>query len=203
MKRWTLEELAREPRWPLERTLAIPGRLRGNALRAWGHHIDQHFGRGSADRVRQHLGMSTSELPDVPGKKHWYPVYLQCRLFAFVIDELLGGDALALEALFEESTGTAEKALVLAGRMTGPGIVLRMAGTYHASVCDVGRCHPEVHSGKATLDFQDAEIFADPVWRFTNLLSIKTMVQSLKRKVDLIAGEEHGPRGFLLRVHWS
>lgn len=202
MRTWTLAEIAHEPPWPLERSLALPGRVRGNALRAWGAHVDQRFGQGSADRVRAHLGLDATELPDQPTKKHWYPVSLQIRLVRFVVDELLAGDALAFESVFEESTGTAEKALVLAGRMTGPGLVLRMAGSYHGSVCDVGRCLPDVSSGKAVLDFRDADVFEDPTWRFANMISMKTMFASLKRNLSLIQGEEHAPRSFLIRMHW-
>lgn len=202
LKRWTLEELAREKPWSMERTLAIPGRLRGNALRAWGVHVDHRFGKGAAERVRQHLGMTVDELPDQPSKKQWYPVHLQTRLVRYVIDELLDGDALKFESVFEESTGTAEKALVLAGRMTGPGLVLRMAGTYHGSVCDVGRCIPDVSSGRAVLEFKDAETFDDPTWRLANMISMKTMFASLKRNLDVIVGEETGPRSFTIRMQW-
>lgn len=202
MKRWTLDEMARVPIWPAEKTMAVPGRLRGNALRAWGAHVDQRFGKGSADRVRAHLGMGPDELPDQPTKKHWYPVHLQVRLVRFVIDELLAGDALAFESVFEESTGTAEKALVLAGRMTGPGLVLRMAGSYHASVCDVGRCIPDVAHGRATLEFKDAVAFDDPTWRLANMISMKTMFGSLKRDLSTLYGEEREPHGFVIHMQW-
>lgn len=202
MKRWTLEEMARVPIWPADRTQSVPGRLRGNALRAWGVHVDHRFGKGAADRVRAHLGLSADELPDQPTKKHWYPVHLQTRLVRFVIDELLGGDALAFESVFEETTGTAEKALVLAGRMTGPGLVLRMAGSYHASVCDVGRCVPDVSHGRATLEFKDAQVFDDPTWRLANMISMKTMFGSLKRDLSTLYGEEREPHGFVIHMQW-
>lgn len=202
MPRWSLQELAALPRWPLDKTLALPGQVRGNALRAWGIHIKNRFGADAPDKVRAHLGYSAADLPDVPTKKHWYPIHLQIRLIEFVVDELLGGDAMAFESVFEESTGTAEKALVLAGRMTGPGLVLRMAGTYHESVCDVGKCSPDVSSGKATLDFSDAEVFGHPTWRFGNTLSMATMFASLKRKLTLIEGEDRGERGYLIRMQW-
>lgn len=202
MKRWTLEELAHVEPWSLERTLAIPGRLRGNAFRAWGVHVDHRFGKGAADRVRDRLKMTPSDLPDQPSKKHWYPVHLQTRLVRIIIDDLLDGDTLAFESVFEETTGTAEKALVLAGRMTGPGIVLRMAGSYHASVCDVGKCVADVSSGRAVLEFRDAETFDDPTWRIANMISMKTMFGSLKRSLDLIEGEEPAPRSFTVRLQW-
>lgn len=202
MKRWTLEEMAREPRWTEARTLALPGRLRGNAFRAWGLHVKQQFGPDAADHVRRKLALTAVDLPDVPTKKQWYPVWLQTRMVQVIIDDLLGGDALRFQSVFEETTGTAEKALVLAGRMTGPGLVLRMAGTYHASVCDVGRGVPEVGSGRATLEFLDAEIFDDPTWRFANMVSLKTMFESLKRKVDVMTGEEPGPRSFVIHMQW-
>jgi len=194
--------MAREPRWPEARTLALPGRVRGNALRAWGLHVKQQFGPDAADHVRKRLYMTAADLPDVPTKKHWYPVSLQTRMVQIIIDDLLGGDALRFQSVFEETTGTAEKALVLAGRMTGPGLVLRMAGTYHASVCDVGRCVPDVGSGRATLEFLDAECFEDPTWRFANMVSMKTMFESLKRKLESITGEEPGPKGFVIRLQW-
>lgn len=202
MTRWSLQELAAQPRWPLERTLALPGQVRGNALRAWGIHVRNRFGSDAPDKVRKHLGYSATDLPDVPTKKHWYPIHLQIRLIEFIVDDLLGGNAMAFESVFEESTGTAEKALVLAGRMTGPGLVLRMAGTYHGSVCDVGTCTPDVGSGKATLDFAGAEVFGHPTWRFGNTLSMATMFASLKRKLTLIEGEDRGERGFLIRMLW-
>src|SRR5690606_18481625 len=56
VKRWSLEELAREPRWPLERTMALPGQVRGNALRSWGVHVRNRFGATAADKVRDTLG---------------------------------------------------------------------------------------------------------------------------------------------------
>ncbi len=202
MKRWSLEELAREPRWPLERTMALPGQVRGNALRSWGVHVRNRFGATAADKVRDRLGLNATELPDTPTKKHWYPLHVQIRMVQCIVDDFLGGDAKAFESVFEETTGTAEKALVLAGRMTGPGLVLRMAGTYHESVCDVGRCLPDVSSGKATLEFVDAEAFADPTWRFAQTIGLYTMFTSLKRKLTLIEGEDRGDRGYLVRMVW-
>jgi len=200
--RWSLQELAALPRWPIEKTLALPGQVRGNALRAWGIHVKNRFGADAPDKVRRHLGYDANDLPDVPTKKHWYPIHLQIRLIEFIVDEFLGGNAMGFESVFEESTGTAEKALVLAGRMTGPGLVLRMAGTYHGSVCDVGTCTPDVGSGKATLDFSGADVFGHPTWRFGNTLSMATMFASLKRKLTLIEGEDRGERGYLIRMQW-
>ncbi len=202
MKRWTLDDISREPRWPTERTLALPGNLRGNAFRAWGLHVRSRFGHGAPDKVRAFLGLDSKSLPDVPTKKDWYPVHVQLRMMQFIIDEFLGGDARAFESVFEETSTTAEKTLVLAGRMTGPGLVLRMSGTYHESVCTVGRCTPDVGSGRATLDFQGAEVFGDPTWRFSNMVGMQSMFTSLKRKLDLLEGEDRGDSGFVIRMAW-
>jgi hypothetical protein len=202
VKRWTLDEIAREPRWPLARTLALPGTLRGNALRAWGLHVRARFGHGAPDKVRAALGLDAKALPDVPTKKDSYPVHVQLRMIQCIIDDFLGGDALAFESVFEETSTTAEKTLVLAGRMTGPGLVLRMAGTYHESVCSVGRCIPEVSSGRATLDFQGADIFGDPTWRFSNMVGMQSMFTSLKRRLDRLEGEDRGESGFIIHMAW-
>ena len=202
MNRASLEEVAATPRWPAARTLALPGRLRGNAFRAWGVHLKRQVGERAPDQVRAALGMTADELPDVPTRAHWYPVSLQCRLIQVVIDDLLGGEPMRFQSIFEESTGTAERALVLAGRMTGPGLVLRMAGNFHATVCDVGRCTPEVGSGFATLAFSGAEVFEEPTWRFANMMSMKTMFSSLKRELIELSADALEPQSFRIHMRW-
>jgi hypothetical protein len=196
------ETIAAAPRWPLERTLALPGRVRGNSLRNWGVHVRQKFAPHAPDAIRAQLGLTTNDLPDEPTKKHWIPVHAQIRLVQIIIDDWLQGHALGFENVFEDTTGTAEKAMVLAGRMAGPAMVLRMAGTYHESVCDVGRCEPHVDGRRATLRFVGAEAFDDPTWRFSQMVGMKTMFSSLKRNLTHFAAEIPGPQVFAIHMAW-
>lgn len=199
--RISLDALAKTPRWPLDWTLALPGEVRGNALRNWGVHVRRRFGPEAPDRVRAALGLGRDVLPDEPTKKHWLPIHSQIRLVQIIIDEYLGGDALRFESVFEDTTGAAEKVLLLAGRMAGPAMVLRMAGSYHESVCSVGQCIPNVGSGVATLEFKGAAVFADPTWRFIQTIGMKGMFAQLKKPLDLIEGES-GDEAFKIHMRW-
>jgi len=201
MSRSTLEELARAPRWPLEWTLALPGEVRGNALRNWGVHVRRRFGPHAPSRVREALGLDTDTLPDEPSKKHWVPVHAQIRMVQVIIDEFLGGDPMPFQSIFEDTSGAAEKVLVLAGRMAGPGMVLRMSGSYHESVCSVGRCVPSVNGTSATLDFRGAAVFADPTWRFVQAVGMQGIFKTLKRPLELLEGES-GDEAFKIHMRW-
>ncbi len=203
VKRWTLESIAREPRWPLTRTMAVPGQVRGNALRHWGVHVKRQFGASAPDRVRATMGMTADAFPDEPDKRHWFPVHAQVRLVQTIVDEFLGGDALKFETVFSDTAGAAERVLVLAGRMAGPAMVLRMAGSYHTSVCTVGTCAPKVEGKTATVDFVGAEVFDDPSWRFAQMMGMKSMFSTLGRRLDVIEGEEREPQQFAIHMAWG
>lgn len=199
--RTSLAELAKAPRWPIEQTLALSGQVRGNALRNWGIHVRRRFGPKAPDRVRELMGLSADVMPDEPTKRHWLPIHAQIRMVQVVVDEYLDGDAMRFDAVFEDTTGMAEKVLVIAGRMAGPGMVLRMAGKYHGDVCTVGKCNPTVNGGSATLDFNGAPVFADPTWRFVQTLGMKAMFATLKKPLDLIEGEG-GHESFKIHMRW-
>ncbi|MFO0748527.1 MAG: hypothetical protein U1F43_23105 [Myxococcota bacterium] len=201
MTRTSLEALAKTPRWPLDWTLALPGEVRGNSLRNWGIHVRRRFGPTAPDKVRELLGVGPDVLPDEPTKRNWMPVHVQIRMVQIIIDEFLGGEAVRFESVFEDTSGAAEKMLVLAGRMAGPGMVLRMAGSYHESVCTVGKCLPTVNGGSACLEFKGAAVFADPTWRFVQTVGMKGMFAHLKRPLDLIEGES-GDEAFKIHMKW-
>jgi len=201
MTRTSLEQLAKAPRWPNEQTLALGGQVRGNALRNWGVHVRRRFGASAPDRVRELVGLGTDVMPDEPTKKHWLPIHAQIRMVQVIVDEYLDGDAMRFDNVFEDTTGGAEKVLVMAGRMAGPGMVLRMAGNYHQSVCDVGKCTPIVNGGSATLDFQGAAVFNNPTWRFAQALAMKAMFATLKKPLDAIEGEG-GQDAFKIHMRW-
>lgn len=202
MTRITYELIAKAPRWPIEKTLALPGRVRGNSLRNWGIHVRNKFHGGAADEIRTRLGLTSNEMPDEPTRKHWIPLHAQIRLVQIVIDDYLKGDILQFEHVFEDTGSTAEKAMVLAARMAGPAMVLRMAGTYHTGVCDVGQCQPTVDGKTATLAFSGTQAFDDPTWRFSQMVGMKTMFMTMKRQLLVLEGESISPGAFSIHMAW-
>ncbi|TNF26937.1 MAG: hypothetical protein EP329_20325 [Deltaproteobacteria bacterium] len=202
-RRVTIEELAATPRWPLERILALPGLLRGNALRGWGTHVARHWGPGAPDRVRELLGVSATTLPDVPAKRDWLPIWVQLRLAQVIVDEWCGGDMLGFEDLFAETSGTGDKVMRWAAAQLGPTAVLRRAGSYHASVCTVGSCDATADARSARLDFRGADVFGNPTWRLLNTMSIRTMFTFMKKRLVTIHGVDVSPRDYVIEVAWT
>jgi hypothetical protein len=198
----SLSALAAVPRWPLPRTLSVPGRVRGHALRDWGAHLARRFGASAPDRVRELLGVAPEVLPDAPTRQRWVPLSLQVRMLQAVADLWFGGDGAALGPLFLDSNGAADKALALVGRVAGPGMVLRMAGSWHASVCDVGRCEAEVDGAQAVLGFRGADIFDEPTWRLAQALGMQAMFTTLGREPARLDAGSDGPRSFTLHMAW-
>jgi hypothetical protein len=202
-RRVTIEELAATPRWPLERTLALPGQIRGNALRAWGTHVAEHWGPQAPDRVRELLGLPASTLPDVPTKRDWMPIWVQLRLAQVIVDEWCGGDMLGFETLFAETSGTGDKVMRWAAAQLGPTAVLRRAGSYHASVCTVGALDATADARSARLDFRGADVFGDPTWRLLNTMSIRTMFTFMKKRLLSIHGVDSGQRDYMIELTWA
>src|SRR4051794_5021851 len=51
----TIATFAAQPRWELERTLALPGWCRGDALGSWGENLTRRFGPTAHARLRRRL----------------------------------------------------------------------------------------------------------------------------------------------------
>jgi len=202
-RRVTIEELAATPRWPLERTLALPGQLRGNALRAWGTHVARHWGPRATDRVRELLGLHAKTLPDVPTKRDWMPIWVQLRLAEVIVDEWCEGDMLGFEALFAETSGTGDKVMRWVAAQLGPTAVLRRAGSYHTSVCTVGSLDASADARSARLDFRGADVFGNPTWRLLNMMSMRTMFSFMKKRLTSISGVDVSPRDYIIELEWT
>lgn len=199
----TIEQLAAVPRWPEARTLALDGRLRGNALRAWGTHVARLWGPRAPDRVRERLGLGPDVLADVPTRKDWLPVSVQIRLAHAVVDEWFDGDILAFERVFAETSGTGDKVMRWAAAQLGPTAVLKRAAGYHKSVCTVGELDSTATARSARLDFRGADVFDNPTWRLLNTMSMRTMFAFMKRRLTRIEGFDRGPRAFLIELEWE
>ncbi|PIE20319.1 MAG: hypothetical protein CSA66_00780 [Proteobacteria bacterium] len=194
--------MATEPRWPVDRIHALPGQVRGNALRAWGVHVARHWGPEAPDLVRDRLGLDDKTLPDVPTKRHWLPMYVQIRLAHVVVDEWLDGDMRRFEAVFGESSGTGDKVMRWVATKLGPTAVLRRASGYHGSVCTAGRLASTANARSACLDFRGADVFGNPTWRLLNMMSMRTMFSFMKRDLITLVGVDRGPRDFTIELGW-
>lgn len=202
-RRLTIEALAAEPRWPVERTMSLPGQIRGNALRAWGTHVARHWGPTATDAVRERLGLDAKALPDVPTKRDWLPAWVQIRLAEVIVDTWCGGDLLGFETLFAETSGTGDKVMRWAAAQLGPTAVLRRAGSYHASVCTVGAVDATADARSSRLAFRGAELFGHPTWRTLNTMSMRTMFAFMGRPLVALHGLDAGPREFAIELAWT
>lgn len=202
-RRLTIEELAAEPRWPLERTMALPGQIRGNALRAWGTHVARHWGPRAPDAVRERLGLDATTLPDVPTKRDWLPIWVQIRLAEVIVDTWCGGDILSFERLFAETSGAGDKVMRWAAAQLGPTAVLRRSAAYHTSVCTVGSLDASADTRSARLDFRGADVFGHPTWRILQAMGMRTMFDFMKRSLVDLHGLDGHPRDFVLALAWT
>lgn len=183
--------------------MALQGRVRGNAMRSWGVHVARLWGPRAPDRVRELLGLKAAQLPDVPTKKHWLPIWVQVRLPQVIADEWCHGNILEFESVFSETTGTTDKVMFWLASKVGPAAMLKRGGAYHSRVCDVGTCESDAGSGWARLEFQGADVFGNPTWRTLQIMGMRTMFQFLNRPLPECHGVDTGERGFILEMAWK
>lgn len=176
--------LAVAPRWPPERTLALPGRCRGSVMARWADSCRRHFGDAAVLRLRSGLPAWAHDLPDDPPEEAWFPVGLQLRLTELVIDELLGGDALRLEALLRADIRRAlPRATAMFLRAVGPAAVLGRAKQIHPHLYDVGTATAELGRGHAVVACEGAMMFGHPTWLLLQLFAHRGFIALTGRDV--------------------
>lgn len=199
----TMEAVAKRPRWSAERTLGLEGHARGVVLARWADNCRRHFGDAAVKRLRAGLPAWANDLPDEPPEDAWFPVGLQLRLTELVIDELLGGDALALEPLLREdvkrSVGRGTSVFL---RTIGPGPVLARARQIHPTVYDVGRVVAEVGSGGAVVRHEDAALFGHPTWALLQLFAQRGFVELTGRSVTRATATTLGEYATRVDIGW-
>ena len=126
-------------------------------------------------------------MPDQPEDNAWYPAILQIRLTDVIIEQFLGGDALALEPLLHEDSlrenGDKARAFI---RSTGPQILLRMFRRLHQYLYNVGSANPKVGWGNASIVTEGSPLFSNPTWQLIHLFALRGMFQlSNKNKATL------------------
>lgn len=198
----TLTELTEVPRWSVERLAALPGRVRGHTFRDWGVHVAKRWGADAPDRVRAHMGVTASVLPDKPTKKLWVPIGHQVRLCYAVVDLFLDGNVAEFESVFNDTSGTSDKVMRWLAMKAGPTAVLKRAGKYHGMVCDAGSCASVARDGAAQLAFVGAPAFDAPGWQVMQMVSMHSLFGVMKRELTTLAGESPEPGSFTLHIAW-
>jgi hypothetical protein len=175
--------VAVRPRWSAERTLALPGRCRGTVMAHWAENCSRHFGAKAVARLRDGLPEWAQDLPDDPPEDCWFPVGLQLRLTELVIDELLGGDALALAPLLEQDVQrSVSRATGLFLRTVGPAPILGRAKQIHPSLYDIGKVTAEIVGTRATIRCEGAALFGHPTWSLLQLLAHRGFIALTGRR---------------------
>ncbi|MBX7078154.1 MAG: hypothetical protein K1X88_03135 [Nannocystaceae bacterium] len=195
--------IAARPRWALERTLALPGRCRGSVLARWADNCRRHFGAAAVQRLRTQLPAWARALPDDPPEDAWFPVGLQLHLTELVIDTLLGGDALQLEALLRADIQRGlSRAQQLLLRTVGPTLVLSRADALHGHLYDVGHARARVHGGRATIDCEGAALFGHPTWLLLQLFAHRGLVALTGREALEARATATGETAVRFELSW-
>lgn len=199
----SITEVAMRPRWSNERTLAVEGRCRGVVLARWAENCRRHFGDPALRRLREGLPRWAHDLPDEPPEDAWFPVGLQLRLTELVIDELLGGDALALESLLRADVArTVGRTTSMFLRTVGPGPVLARAKQIHPTLYDTGRVVAEVGQGRAAIAHEDAAVFGHPTWALLQLFAHRGFVELTGRAVTRATATTTGEHATRIDIAW-
>lgn len=196
-------EVAARPRWASERTLGLEGRCRGVVLARWAENCRRHFGVLALRRLRGALPVWAHDLPDEPPEDAWFPVGLQLRLTELVIDELLGGDALALEGLLRKDVArSVGRATSMFLRTVGPAPVLARAKQIHPTLYDVGRVVADVGQGRAAITHEDGALFGHPTWALLQLFAHRGFIELTGRTVVRATATTTGEHATRIDVAW-
>jgi hypothetical protein len=195
---------ARQPRWPMVETLAIPGRVRGVLLRHWAEHCRRRWGSAVVAQVRAAWGQNPVELPEVVDESAWYPAPLQLALSETLITTCLDGDAVALGRLVREDTlrdfGTVQR---LGARALGPVRAYAKASNGYAHLYDVGQVEAEPRDHGCRLNLHGAPLFDHPTWRVLQLWAHEVALEVLHGKPGRVQGEALPGGGFSIDVAWA
>lgn len=200
----TAEALAAEPRWERARVMALQGRCRGVLLRGWQQLCVKRWGHGAVARVRAALGPDSRLLPDKPSRLAWLPVGLQVRVTDVIIDTLLGGDALGIEAALMENSLAASDGMV--GRMAkalGPAGLLRRANEWQAHLYDTGRVTVRLGENEAFATFEASELYQNPTWRLLQLATQRMVITRSGHHITELHGLEPRGGGYGVHVRWG
>ncbi|MFN0252528.1 MAG: hypothetical protein ACKV2T_36965 [Kofleriaceae bacterium] len=168
----TIDELAVAPRWPLEHTLALTGRVRGDTLGAWGENLRERFGQSALAKVRARLPPEHAQIAPVLGDRDRVPVHAQLLITEAIVDEFLDGNMPALLPLLVADTRAGLGRIRLtAMRLAGVGYLMSLGPKTFRAVHEQGTHDAAVGKKSAHLYFTNNRLFAHPTWRVLQVLA--------------------------------
>ncbi len=199
----TIDELRAAPRWPLDRTLALQGRVRGDTLGPWGANLGKRFGADALSRVRARLTPELASIAPVLSDRDRVPVYAQLVLTEAIVDEFLDGDMRALLPLLVADTRAGVgKVRHAAMRLAGAGTLLRLGPRTFRDVHELGEHDVTVASGRAEMRFARNPLFAHPTWRVLQAYATCVLFDLVGVR-GTVVGEDAGADAFTAIATWG
>ena len=198
----TIATLAEQPRWDLDRTLALPGWCRGDALGPWGENLTRRFGADALTRVRRQLPAEHARIAPVLTARDTVPAHAQLVLTEAIVDEFLGGDLRALAPLLIEDTrasiGRIQRAVV---KTMGAHRAIAHGARGFRDIYDRASADAATAKGRARVPFRGHELFAQPTWRALQLMATATVLD-LAGTPGTVTGEDLGDDAFATVATW-
>lgn len=174
----TIDELVTASRWPLEATLSLAGRVRGDTLGPWGTNLAARFGADAVARVRVRLPHELASIAPVLGERDRVPVFAQLVVTEAIVDEFLAGDMLALYPLLVADTRAGIGRVQLAVlRALGASGAFRLGPRTFRKVHERGVAEVAIVGHRARLVFRDNPLFAHPTWRVLQAFATRVMLE--------------------------
>lgn len=183
----TIETLAARARWSDDQTRNLVGLVRGDTLGAWGNNLVSRFGPDALARIRRRV---PDEIPPVLGERDRVPVFAQLLLTEAIVDELLGGDILALYPLLVADTRAGLGRLqVGALRLLGPAGAFRLGPRSFRQVHERGAHDVAIDRRTARFSFTGNPLFAHPTWRVLQVFATR-IVLDLANTPGTVLGDD-------------
>jgi hypothetical protein len=199
----TIDELAAVPRWPLEHTLALAGRVRGDTLGAWGDNLRKRFGQSALEKVRARLPAEHAQIAPVLGDRDRVPVHAQLSITEAIVDEFLEGNILALLPLIVADTRAGVGAVRHAAmRLAGPRTLIGLGPKAFRDVHEKGEHDVDVSSGRAEMRFRGNRLFGHPTWRVLQVFATRVLFDLVNKRGDVV-GVDAGDDAFTAIATWS
>lgn len=199
-----IAHFAEQPRWPLQRIAALPGRCRGVLLRDWAVHCRRRWGAAAPDALRARLGSLAETLLDRPGHEDWLPAAAQVAINDAIIDGYLAGSAAALEPLLrEDASRDLTRMHRMLARAMGPAAAYKRVRGLYLRIYDAGGVRAEFGSDGAQITCVDAPLYGNPTWRVLQLFGHRAALFVLTGRDDAeVLGADIAADGFAIRLRW-
>ncbi len=196
-----LRGLGTQPRWPVERTNALEGQVRGGLLKDWGVHVERRWGREAVTGLLEVLG---HDLPIRPDLGRWYPVWVQLRLTELIIERHLDDDPVRLiEVIWDDARRSAGPIAVAALKLAGPVRILQRAPGSFSGLYDLVEATGDIESDHIAVSYAGPEHVEHPTWQFLQALSLTGLCSMAGLTGWTLQGHRPGPGRFDLRLEIS